>query len=200
MNKSTKALAILGAVAVSNGAMIAPLSSYAEGDVNQSDNDAVITVHINESLSMTVTGTGTTVSMANNAINESLEHSINVATNNPDGYVLTLVDKDEDNSLVGPTLSDATTIKIPAVSGTSLEATTPAWGYKVKEPGSSYGDNWSAVPVAGSPAIIRTQNGPVDNSSFNETTKVKFGFASGDVASGSYTDTITYTATGNIGS
>lgn len=195
MKTSKKVLAIFGAVVAGGASVVAPLASYADVD-----NTATITVTVNETLSMKINDSAdpvtTTVSMANNALSETSQHKITVATNNPKGYTLTVIDQDTDNSL-----RRNDTSSIPAVSGTSLVATTAGWGFKVKEPGaSSFESDYHAVPKSdATPYIIHENDGStITTSDFSEDTYVQIGIATGSVPSGSYTDTIVYKAAGTI--
>lgn len=195
MKTSKKVLAIFGAVIAGGASVVAPLASYA--DVN---NTATITVNVNETLSMKINDSTeavtTTVNMANNELNETSQHKITVATNNPKGYTLTLIDQDTDNSLKRDASSN-----IPAVSGGTLVATTPGWGFKVKAPGSdSFESNYHAVPKSSETAYtVHMNDGTgITTSSFSEDTYVQIGIATGSVPSGAYSDVIVYNASGNV--
>lgn len=195
MKTSTKLLAVAGVVAAV-GATGISLGSYAVEDVTSGSQDATISVKIAQTLSMTITGAdGDAVSMANNQVDESTVHTIKIATNNPDGYTLTLIDKDEDNSL-----KRDNTNKIPAIPSTStnLVGTTANWGYKVQAPGaSSYGNAYLAVPTSTESAALLHKNESVGIATFEESTYVKYGIATGTSVAGTYSDTVTYQVTGN---
>jgi hypothetical protein len=127
-----------------------------------------------------------------------------VSTNDSSGYTLQLAETGASSTLT----SGSNTI--PSSSGTQ---TTPVamsvntWGYRVDSvggfgagPTSSQSSaaigaaKFAAVPATGSPATLTTTSGTASNS----TTTVWYGVAANtSQASGTYTNSVTYTATAN---
>lgn len=176
----TKLLAAAGIVAGLSVAAL-PLTSYAAENVN-------INVTVGTGLQFSVDAN--TVSIANLAsgdIDETMTTTTTVSTNNPTGYKITVIDADTNNALTSGTGSSAYTI--PAASGT-LRAGTAGWGIK-----GGTQTNYIAVPASsGSPATINTVNEPKDH----HATTFHYGVATSPTQhSGTYTDTIIFTATTN---
>lgn len=131
--------------------------------------------------------------------------TVTVSTNDSSGYTLQLAESGAGTTLISG--SDT----IPASSGTQ---TTPAvmtantWGYRVdglggfgSGPTSSQNSaaisgsiKFAGVPASGSPNTLLTTSGTATNN----TTTVWYGVAANtSQASGTYTNTVTYTATTN---
>ncbi|MBR2600852.1 hypothetical protein IKE07_01815 [Candidatus Saccharibacteria bacterium] len=108
---------------------------------------------------------------------------------NANGYTITLKDGDTDTSLVSGTNS------IPAVgtvSDNAIEAGSAAWGYKV----GSTASTWLAVPASTASAASIKADGSAGAD--GETTEVYYAVSTAaNQATGTYTDTIVYTATTN---
>ena len=122
MSKSTKVIAALGVVA-GLGVAALPLSSFAAstGDVN-------VKVEVGSTISMTIDGAdhSTTaleksVAMDNNDTDSSLTASIKVTTNDANGYILSVKDKNGDGAaLKGALSSNTQTIPAFTVKQTDL--------------------------------------------------------------------------------
>lgn len=130
--------------------------------------------------------------------------TVTVSTNRTTGYNLQLADADATNTLVngGNTLAAASgTFASPAALGVNT------WGFRVDGAGTfgagpttsqtnaaSLTGTWAAVPVSGSPVTLKTTAVPAVGS----VTTVWYG-AMVDLSKpeGTYTDTVTYTATTN---
>lgn len=131
--------------------------------------------------------------------------TVTVSTNDPSGYTLTLAETGASSSLV----SGGNTI--PASSGTQSSPVAMAantWGYRVDGiggfgagPTSSQSSaaisgtiKFAAVPPSGSPNTIKTTSGVASN----DTTSVWYGVAANTSQPfGTYTNSVTYTATAN---
>ena len=130
--------------------------------------------------------------------------TLTVSTNNSLGYTLQIADSDATTTLV----SGGNTI--PASSGTQASPTAQSvntWGYRVDGVGGfgagpTSGQNSAAigsstfagVPANSSPNTIKTTS----STASNDTTTVWYGVAANtSQPTGTYSDTITYTATAN---
>jgi hypothetical protein len=130
--------------------------------------------------------------------------TLTVSTNNSLGYTLQIADSDATTTLV----SGGNTI--PASSGTQASPTAQSvntWGYRVDGiggfgAGPTSGQNSAAigsstfagVPANSSPNTIKTTS----STASNDTTTVWYGVAANtSQPTGTYSDTITYTATAN---
>jgi hypothetical protein len=134
----------------------------------------------------------------------SSSDTVTVNTNNSAGYNLTLADTDANTSLVSGANS------ITAHTGTQTTPTALAnntWGYRVVGVGgfgataysvesnnSSSTSTWAGVPASGSPVTLKTTG----TTATDDITTVYYGVkATASKPSGTYTDTVTYTATTN---
>lgn len=170
-----------------------------------STSNTTISATVNSVISMT---TSTTVSIAvtptSGGVVTSASDTVTVNTNNATGYTLTLADSDATTSLA----SGGNTI--PAHTGTQASPTALAnnhWGYRVVNVGgfgataysaetnnASSSSTWAGVPATGSPNTIKT----TATTATNDVTTVWYGVkATSAQPSGTYTDTVTYTATTN---
>jgi len=130
--------------------------------------------------------------------------TVTVSTNDTAGYTLLIADSDATNTLVSGANS------IAANTGnqtTPVAETANTWGYRVDGVGgfgagpTSSASNaaisaikFAPVPVFGSPNTLKT----TASTASNDTTTVWYGVAvSTTKPSGTYTDTVTYTATAN---
>ena len=131
--------------------------------------------------------------------------TVTVSTNDSSGYALTLADTDATTTLV----SGSNTV--PASSGTQTTPVTQAtntWGYAVQSVGGFNGSGYAAansaaisgslkfagMPATGSPNTLKTTSGTASN----DTTTVWYAVAADTTQpSGTYTDSVTYTATAN---
>lgn len=134
----------------------------------------------------------------------SSSDSVTVSTNNVLGYTLTLADADTNTNLV----SGANTIAAhngSFASPTALASNT--WGYRIVSAGgfgaSAYSgetnqtassSTWAGVPSSANPTTIKT----TATTATNDATTVWYGVnATSAKPGGTYSDTVTYTATTN---
>lgn len=133
----------------------------------------------------------------------SSNDTITVNTNNPSGYTLTLANSDASLNLV----SGGNTIQ--AHSGTQASPssmTSNRWGYAVAGVGGFDGSyaaetnntsstsTWAGVPASGTPITLKA----TATTASNDTTTVWYGVkATSAQPNGTYSDTVTYTATTN---
>jgi len=131
--------------------------------------------------------------------------TVTVSTSDTAGYTLTLAETSGSTSLV----SGSNTIPASGGSqGTPVAMAVNTWGYRVDSIGGfgagptsaqsssaiSGSIKFAAVPASGSPNTIKTTSGTASN----DTTKVWYGVAANtSQASGTYTNSVTYTATAN---
>lgn len=131
--------------------------------------------------------------------------TVTVSTNDASGYTLQLAETGAGTTLVSG--SDT----IPASSGTQavpVSMSVNTWGYRVDSIGGfgagptsgassaaiSGSIKFAAVPATGSPNTIKTTSGTASN----DTTTVWYGVAVDTTQpSGTYTNSVTYTATAN---
>ncbi len=214
MSKSTKVIAALGVVA-GLGVAALPAFTYATSTVA---GQVTLSVDVSEAIAMTILGNGdggtagvdvytptgadvidghnigtlydssslqtssSTVSLLPNAADTTTATSaVTVYTNAAGGYTLTVKDADATTAL-----SDGAGHTIPA--GATITAGTAAWGYK----GGSV-TNFAAISAT--EATVYSQNAPTSG---GQTTNMTYGVSTAsDQATGTYTDTIIYTATTN---
>ena len=124
-----------------------------------------------------------TAETPNAADTETATSAVTVYTNSASGYTLSVKDADSTTALVN---TDDSTATIPA--GATITAGTAAWGYK--------GGTVSAfTAITASDANVYTQDGPTTN---GHTTDMTYGVSTASTQkTGTYTDTIIYTATTN---
>ena len=194
MSKSKKVIAALGVAAVLGGSVI-PLSSYAADPATDTE---TVTVTVADSIALAVTNQENKAGIAmqageinmSNGTSDGMIHKLVVTTNSITGYQISI--KDSDTATALPNDKGAT---IPAKSGV-LSITDGGWGYKTEndEVASSVeNSNWNAISSEN--VTIRTDE-TVFTAKTPKTTFVRFGVATkADQASGTYTDTVTYTAT-----
>lgn len=183
------------------GAIMVPLSVSAATD----NEPTTVNVNLGSTISVASQGTVTiNLTPTVGGAMTSAKDTVTVATNNATGYTLTLSSSDADTNLTNG--SDT----IPAHGGTQGSPTTlanNAWGYRVDDIGgfgagpTSIESNvanttysWAGVPGNGSPNTIQT----TASASASSETDVWFGVkADTSNPNGTYSDTVTYTATTN---
>lgn len=194
MKKSKSLLTLVGLV----GLLLVPVSVHAATDTDTT----TVEVAIGETISVS---TSTTVSInvvpVSGGSQSSESDTVTVATNSSSGYELTLENADADTDL-----EDGSNT-IAAHAGTFAAPSALAnnsWGYAVAGAGSfdaSYSalDNvttstslWAGVPGVGSSHTIASSNGPEASDQTTVWYSVK---ADTSKPSGTYTDTVLYTAT-----
>ncbi|MBR3233675.1 hypothetical protein IKG12_02330 [Candidatus Saccharibacteria bacterium] len=221
--KSTKIIAAAGVVA-GLGVAALPAMTFATETVA---GEVTLTANVEEAIAMTITGNGdptsgepavqqpgvdvysptgattidghpvgalydpdnlqtssSTLDILPNATNTNTATSqIKVYTNAASGFSLSVKDADNTTALVHSVDSNAT---IPA--GATLTAGTAAWAYK----GGSV-SNWAAISATD--AQVYTQSAPTSGGA---TINMEYGVATAsDQKTGTYSDTIIYTATTN---
>lgn len=168
------------------GVAAMPLASYA---VDPATADAAVNVTINPVISMSLDADSTSVSMDPNTVNlTTLSTTAKVSTNAQGGYKLTLADKDTDTNLVHTTL---TNFKIGTSTATPA-AGTASWAVK----GGNI-SSWTAMPASNGTALtLKSATALTSAVITDEETTVTYGVGlDSSLASGTYTDTVTFTAT-----
>ena len=192
---------LVGGLSVSIMFALSPIVASAVSQSSSTTVSAVVSAVISIS-------TGGTVSIAltptAGGVVSSSSDTVTVSTNRTTGYNLTVADADATTTLV----SGSNTFT--AHTGTFGSPTTLAagsWGYRVVGAGGfggtaysaetnngSSSSTWAGMPASGSPVTLKTTSSPATN----DTTTVWYG-AKADTSQpdGTYTDTVTYTATTN---
>ncbi len=189
-----------GLIAVA-GTVLVPAAVFAATDsANTTINASVAAV-----ISLTTSGTVTlNITPTASGSASSASDTVSVSTNRSSGYNLKIADSDTTLTLQ----NGANTIG--AASGSFASPTAlgnNTWGWRVDTAGtfgtgptsaqtnvSSLSGTWAAIPSSASPVTIKT----TATTATNDTTTVWYGaMADTTKADGTYTDTVTYTATTN---
>jgi len=183
-------------LAVSSTAVVSALTASTTISSNISSVISLLTTDGTVNVNVVPTGSGAQTIASD---------TVTVSTNDPSGYALTLADTDATTTLV----SGSNTI--PTSSGTQttpVVQATNTWGYAVQSLGgfnsSGYAPANSAaisgtlkfagMPATGSPNTLKSTSGTASN----DTTTVWYAVAANTTQpSGTYTDSVTYTATAN---
>ncbi len=144
----------------------------------------------------------TGLSLAGNQFNYDTLYSNISVRSNTGNFTLTVQDADATNDLDLAEASEVAGNFIPSVSGTNqgLVRTTAGWGYYVgtiADATAASGNIWNEVPTTGSPAATIAAAGTNSVGAFSDDIHVAYGVASGATKTGTYSDTIVYTATNN---
>ena len=190
---ATVALLTVCAVVIMTGAEVSAASTTVSSVVSP----VISLFTTNGTVNLNVTPTASGVQTVSN-------DTVAVSTNDSAGYTLQLAESGAASAL---TSANGT---IPAVSGTQsapLAETASTWGYRVDGLG-GFGSGpttastnsavssakFAAVPAAGSPNTLKTTSGTASN----DTTSIWYGAAVNTATpSGTYTNSVTYTATAN---
>lgn len=201
MSQSIKKISIISSVPLLAVALVAIISSVQANAVTTSVNStigSIISVFTSSgSVAVNASPTASGVQTINNDV-------ITVSTNDAAGYTLKIAETAASSALVSGGNS------IPATSGTfaaPIAQVANTWGYRVDGVG-SFGTGptsavnnvaigaakFAAVPATASPDTIKTTSGTATN----DTTNVWYGVAVNTATpSGSYTNSVTYTAVAN---
>ncbi len=182
------------------GMIMVPLAAHAATDTDTTTINAVI----GSTISMTTSGTvNLNVTPVSGGAQTSAADTVTVATNNSTGYALTLANSDTTLTLV----SGANTIA--AHAGTQAASSVLAnntWGYHVDSVGdmgtggaaqsnvTTSAIKYAGVPSSAAPNTLKSTS----TVTAGDVTSVYYGVkADTTKPSGTYTDTVTYTATTN---
>jgi len=165
--------------------------------------NTTVSVDVGSTLSLSSTGAVSfSITPTSGGVESSGSDTVTVSTNDTAGYTLKLADSDATTTLASG--SDTFT----ASSNTYASPTTLAtgeWGYAI--PGGDFSGSyttetnqassslkWAGVPGSSSPQTIKT----TATTATNDTTTVWYAAAAdSSQPTGTYTDTVTYTATAN---
>lgn len=195
----THKLKVLTGIAVTAAVVVAPMAVSAATESKSTTINAII----GSTISMTTSGTvNLNVTPITGGAQTSASDTVTVATNHAGGYNLTLADSDATTSLV----NGANTITAHAGSfATPTVLANNTWGYHVDGVG-GFGTGgaietnvatstikYAGVPATGSPVTLKTTAAVAA-----DVTTVWYGVkADTTKPNGTYTDTVTYTATTN---
>lgn len=201
MKRITSKLALGGAVVGVIASVLVPAAAFA---ANQSAG-TTINAEIGSTISISTSGTVTlTVTPTASGSATSASDTVSVSTNNATGYYLQLA-----SSSAQVTLTNGANT-IAASSGTQASPVTLAnntWGYRVDSAGgfgagptstqtnvANLSNTWAGIPASGSPNTLKT----TATTASADTTTVWYG-AKVDTTkpNGTYSNTVTYTATTN---
>lgn len=191
---------LLKALALVGGVVMLPAAAYAATD----SANTTINANIGSTISVSTSGTvGINVIPVSGGSQSSASDTVSVSTNNAAGYALTLANGDTDTELENGANS------IDAHDGTQADPTeldNNTWGYAVASLGgfdSSYSalNNaansdtlWAGVPSSASPNTLKTTSSTASGDTTTVWYSVKVDTSK---PNGTYSDTVTYTATTN---
>jgi hypothetical protein len=194
------AVAAVALIGVVISPAIASAASQSANTTINADVAAVISISTGNNVNISLTPTS-------GGVVSSASDTVTVSTNNTAGYTLNIADSDATTTLT----SGSNTFS--AISGTKtapIALTNGTWGFAVATGTTGIGTNgfdssysaetnagssttkWAGVPASGSPMLLKSTTGTATN----DTTTVWYAAkASTSQANGTYTDTVTYTAT-----
>ena len=186
-----------GALLIAASPVIASAASDTKNTTINATLSAVITMTTSSTVTINITPTATGAMSSNS-------DTVTVSTNNALGYTLQLSNGDTTTNLV----NGGNTIGAHAGSqGTPTTLANNSWGYRVDSVGgfgagptsaetnlANTAYTWAGTPSSASPNTIRNQGSNVTN----QTTTVWYGVKVDTTKpNGTYSDTVTYTATTN---
>lgn len=192
-------------VSVAVAAFAVVLSPVAASAASDTEN-TTINASVGSTISMTTSGTvSISVTPTGSGAMSSQSDTVSVSTNNAAGYVLTFSNNDTTTSLANGGNTIAADAGTQAVPSSSL--TNNRWGYRVDGVGgfgagatsaetnvASSAYSWAGVPSSASPNTLKTTSATASG----DTTTVWYGLKADTTnPNGTYTDTVTYTATTN---
>lgn len=183
------------------GTVLIPAAAFAAVDTKSTTINAVVAAVI----SMTTSGTVTiNITPTGSGAASSASDTVSVSTNRSAGYNLKIADTDTTLTLAngGNTIGAASgSYATPAALGNNT------WGWRIDGSGTfgagptsaqssvaSLSGTWAAIPSSASPVTVKT----TATTATNDTTTVWYGaMADTTKVDGTYTDSVTYTATTN---
>ena len=196
----TNKLKLLTGIAVTAAVVVAPMAVSAATAPGTTTINAII----GSTISMTTTGTvNLNVTPVTGGAQTSASDTVSVSTNNTAGYTLTLADSDATTSLVK---GSDTIAAHTATQASPTALVNNSWGYHVDNLGTM--GTGGAVETSVTTSSIKYAGVPASGAA--NTLKTTSAVAAGDVTTvwygvkadtskpnGTYTDTVTYTATTN---
>ncbi len=180
MNKTIRNTAIFSLVALATFMVVSAFSPVKKTNADEIDvgleNPSIISIGIDDKVSMTAPAGGGFVSGTNTVV---------VDTNGVYGYSVTMEDVDSDTSMTSAATSDVITSDFNG-SKISSKFADNTWGYSVD------GTNFWKIPVKDHPTTIRVTNHPSTDSS--STMDVTFGVKTAQLlTAGVYSDVVKFT-------
>ena len=191
------AISTLSGILVASSPVLASAVSQTASTTVNATVSSVISMSTSTTVAVNLTPTA-------GGVVSSASDTVSVSTNNTAGYVLTLADADSTTNLVsgGNTIGAHTGTQ---ASPTALAANT--WGYRVVNVGgfgsgaysaeannTSSTSTWAGMPASGSANTLKS----TASTASGDTTTVWYGVkVNSTKPAGTYTDTVTYTATTN---
>ncbi len=197
MNTATQNRSILAAVALAIAAAAsAPLAAYAAATKN-----TTVSALVNSTISMTTSGTvSLTLSPTTSSVVSSASDTVTVNCNSTNGYTLTLADND---AVVNLASGGNTITAHSGTTSTPTALTDGKWGfakpgapfdtsYAAENSATSSVTKWAGVPASGSPFTLKN----TATVASNDVTTIWYGARVATTQpTGTYTDTVVYTAT-----
>lgn len=191
----------VGAVLAVFAVLVSPIVASAATDSGNTTVNAVVSSTITLTTNPTVT---INLQPTSSAVLTSVSDTVQVSTNSANGYYLTLADGDTTTDLVNG--SDT----LAAHAGTFASPTalaTNTWGYRIVNQGgfgasaysaetnaTSSSSTWAGIASSASPQTVKTTS----TTASNDPTVVWYAVKIDSTKpTGTYTDTVTYTATTN---
>lgn len=203
LTKSTKIATGLGLSVAVLAVSILPVTTASAASRTAT---SVINGIINSAITITTSSpVNINVTPTTGAVLSSASDTVTVSTNNSTGYTLSLEMNGATNTLAKGT--DTIAAHTAAPGGTPSDLATNSWGFRV-DGITNFGTGpttaetnvtasartWAGVPAKGSPFTIKTTSAPLANS----TTSVWYAMkADTSKPSGTYTNTVLYTAVTN---
>ena len=191
----------VGAVLAVFAVLVSPIVASAATDSGNTTVNAVVSSTITLTTNPTVT---INLQPTSSAVLTSVSDTVQVSTNSANGYYLTLADGDTTTDLVNG--SDT----LAAHAGTFASPTalaTNTWGYRIVGQGgftasaynaetnaTSSSSTWAGIASSASPQTVKTTSTTASNDPTVVWYAVKIDTSK---PTGTYTDTVTYTATTN---
>ncbi len=161
------------------------IKSYAES-TSKREEGSIVTTDVGSVIALTTS----TDKLKMNANLKSFVHdslNINISTNSQYGYTLALEDADDSSNMhhVDTSITDTVTSAFSG-SKTSNNMDDNTWGFSLDN------GNYFSIPTLGNPVTIKRTNAAM--TSTVESTSIDFGIKVGILTSGTYYDTVKFTA------
>lgn len=188
------------------GTVLIPAAAFAAVDTKNTTINATIAAVISMTTSSTV---AISLTPSGSGVVSSASDTVTVNTNNSTGYNLQVADSDATTTLVSGvntiTAHSGTKAAPTALAtntwGMAVASTTPGIGtngfdatYSAETNSTSSTSKWAAVPATGSPMLLKSTAATATNDTTTVWYAVKVDTAK---PTGTYSDTVTYTATTN---
>ena len=190
MTKSNKVIAGLGVAAALGMAVMPFAGAFALDPTSATTDDSAdveVEIIIDSAIALSVDAAKVSTNMDTSDADETLSTAVTVSTNDVDGYTLTVIDADATNALTATGVTGGT-IAAYTSPVSAPTAGTAGWGLKGGDV-----SQYTGVPVSTGTALTLKANGTAQAA--DEVTNVTYGVATAaNQPTGTYSDTITYTA------